>query len=745
MSSLYFFQSPNISKEELAAVLFETAKKSKSTFDEKLKLIESLILKFSPEQSTAILSYYTTVIGANQVRGKEDGTPPVLPAYVEFVQALAIKNHLIDFEYHPILTGDLQELTETITALFLSEMKTMYSDILSQTSDETQNIAFFQSYIRNRTKIERDWAYPFQVEKIANDLFKTVDSEFIKKFDISIHEVLDCFDLMINKIQERITKHVDSLTPIIRAKSSKDALKAYHKSINANGTVLDLEPQFREQGITSESRKLEIVRMMVLGHSDLRLPDIFMFSEEELKNISQKGEYLWSLLQSLSLAYGSLKNERIDYFFMANPILEKPFIFHEEALFIPCPWILSNNRIDIIEALIQNDKQLNKYYLEKQIRGNFLEEKVYQLFRSNFPEALFFRGSIVKKGNSVVTENDLLVIMDHIAIVIESKSAKLSASAKRGSRSRLEKDLSSLITKASQQIDLFCDHLIADQWKNIIRLETKKAGVYNQFDVSHIKHWIKLIITIEPLGILSTTQPNLVKSGLLRHTGQYAPLLALPDLEIIFDVLKRKSNKLHYLFSRRFLELDHEYFADEFDLLMLYTETGFNLAKNQTSYFLYDLSGSLHQFYRHNNFIGSKGKRPQLKLTEWWQRIISTIEERQTFGWALITSYLLTVTQEGQSEIQRNAELFKKQLKKLPPKKCSYGIYDSNFGDADFTILVFVYKDFTKEERDNTIFSILDDLIKKRAIREFVVLGFNMNQSHRPYGLAAYYSFKEEK
>lgn len=742
MSDLFFNKLPEISRDDLAKVLLESASESEATFEKKMKQIQSLILKFWPEQILSILSYYAPLSGVDQKEEVNEGFPPVLPAYIEFIQALILRHPSNDFNYNPILSKDFKEIVEVIHTLFISEMKTMYSDVVSKTNVDDQNLAYFQSYIRNHTKIEREWAYSFQIHRIASEMFKPMNMEFIQCLNISVGEIFQCFDFVQETIQLRIKKHMDILIPVIKAKSANEAIEAYHKSLGNSGPIPDFEPEFNKKGIKSPGRKLEIVSMLAFSHSDLKLPDIFTFTKDEIVKSFTNGDKLWYLLKSLSIQLGSLYQEKVAYFFMSNPVVTKPFLdLKDDAILIPCHWTLTNHRIEIIESVIQSNTQLYKYYLDKKIKGDFLENEVYQLFKEHLPGASFYRGSIVKQGETVITENDLLVILDHIAIVIESKSVKFSESAKRGSRDRMKKDLNVLITKASNQINSFCEHLISNS-DGTLKLETRKPGVYNEFDPSLIRQWIKLIVAIEPIGNLSTQQPSLAKSGLVNSRGEYIPLIALTDLEIIFNVLKFKANKIHYLFSRNHLEAYHEYFADELDLLILYTKTCFNLSRDQSAFFSINLSNSLHQFYQHNDFIGLNGNRPKIKISQWWQNIIETIENRSVSGWAIITSYLLTITYEGQQDIESNTKSLISQTKYMPPKKCSYGLYDSMFGDSPFSILIFVYKDFTKGEKYNTILSIIEDIIEETAKREFVVLGFDVNYSGHPYSLAAYYSFK---
>ena len=57
--------------------------------------------------------------------------------------------------------------------------------------------------------------------------------------------------------------------------------------------------------------------------------------------------------------------------------------------------------------------------------------------------------------------------------------------------------------------------------------------------------------------------------------------MALTDLEIVFELLPRVHEKLHYLERRAEFEHNADYTADEIDLLAFYLQTGFNIGEDE--------------------------------------------------------------------------------------------------------------------------------------------------------------------
>ena len=116
------------------------------------------------------------------------------------------------------------------------------------------------------------------------------------------------------------------------------------------------------------------------------------------------------------------------------------------------------------------------------------------LFETAFPAAQILRGSMWRGvDSSAPYENDLLICLDSYLIVVESKSGKVDAAAKRGG-DRLKKTLAKLIV--GRQSKLIAS--LASLSKTLGHTSsTLNEGLGNQCDTSAAKRVIRLNVTLE--------------------------------------------------------------------------------------------------------------------------------------------------------------------------------------------------------------------------------------------------------
>jgi hypothetical protein len=166
---------------------------------------------------------------------------------------------------------------------------------------------------------------------------------------------------------------------------------------------------------------------------------------------------LMNVIDKLSLTFGELRNYDIEHFFMNNPIWQRPIIKDDETYYCFVPGLLVSFCVEQMEFLIKDYEVIWGKYVER--RGDYLEKKTEELFRTAFPEAKIFSGSKWNDPDDHKEyENDLLVLTDTTAFVIEAKSGKMRPKAKRGDRGSLEGDIDKLFCRlcsSSQSFYLF--------------------------------------------------------------------------------------------------------------------------------------------------------------------------------------------------------------------------------------------------------------------------------------------------
>ena len=317
-----------------------------------------------------------------------------------------------------------------------------------------------------------------------------------------------CFNL-IDTVGKRINKHTEALRSVLRKRNKKKLV------IDCNNVFLET-PDNKEKFFNymrDNHRTLEEIRQMLLIHSDLFLLDLFVLDINDFVQAypdTIEVNHLLPVLHSWSLAFGDLEDQQIEHLFMGNPIWERPFIkLDETTFFCPIVGLLISFCLELMERVIRDNERLWQRYEKR--RAQYLEDEISRVFSQNLPQSNVYKGvRWHHPGENKDYENDVLVVFDVFAFVIEAKSGRLRASSKRGAPHSLAEDVKKLISEASVQAHRFVNYLKANP-KDLYKTST---GQMHQIDVSNVKYFQPLTITLESLGSLSGHLPSLQKGWL---------------------------------------------------------------------------------------------------------------------------------------------------------------------------------------------------------------------------------------
>lgn len=217
-------------------------------------------------------------------------------------------------------------------------------------------------------------------------------------------------------------------------------------------------------------------------------------------------------------------------------------------------------------------------YIKK--KGKYLESNVEQLFRKSFPNAQIFSGSLWSNNEEdKIYENDLIVLIEEFAIIVECKSGTISPAAKRGAPDRLFRTMKDLIVDPSEQAIRFQNFLIQNP---VLHSFKTRSGAKNNLDSSKIKYYIPLAITLSNLGSIGCNLKKLISAKIVLHKlEELAPSISYTDLEVIFEILSMQAEKIHYLSRRREFEAHVDFQGDEMDLFGFYLDNGFNIGETE--------------------------------------------------------------------------------------------------------------------------------------------------------------------
>jgi hypothetical protein len=398
---------------------------------------------------------------------------------------------------------------------------------------------------------------------------------------------------------------------------------------------------------------------------------------------------------------------------------------------------MSHIALDILEYLVWDNEAMRNAYTDA--KANFLELEMEQLFQTAFPNASVLRGSQwIDKQTGQGYENDLTVVLDNFALVIEAKSGGISNPARRGAPKRLFETLKGLIEEPSDQALRFIKHLEQNQEEHLFKT---KRGIINNIDSRKIKYYIPLGVTLSQLGFISSNLKKLIKAKVVnKQLEELAPSISFTDLEVIFELLPLEVQKIHYLGRRREFEAHMEYEGDELDLLGFYLDNGFNIGETE---YLRDLAMNMCMKSKELDpyFVGtSEGitvVKPELAMTKWWKDLLHTISVRKIDGWVETGYILLNSTKEDQAKFE---EMFKELMLRIKEKKVdkphNWVVFVSGPERRRYIIAGYPFTKIDKGERNGVMEEIFSDENFGKA-RGCVVIGVNMDRLDYPYTVLA--------
>jgi hypothetical protein len=658
--------------------------------------------------------------------------------YQEILQAMAL-SHPRSGSFKPLAEGaeklkyDMMEIGHLIKA----KLQKLPKNIVDQKSlyqyQVRVNMMGYHLAVRN-------WAYHFQMLRVAQDMAGLIRKEFMTIYHVDPVDFITLLFTMSSAIETRLN---DYLRKIMSALASDDYLEIQNGYQAAIGQEA-LSEQSKERLWEKSGRNLTELRVILLMHSDLFLPELFTWSIDEMIDLS-KGETqasaLAGLMDKLSFSFSDLKDFQQEHIVLDNPVHNKPFIRLSEQHFFSSLWMtIPHISLSLLEYLAQQDDKLKKRYETK--KAQYLEDQTELLFKSSFPTAKVYRGSKYKGLESKDYENDLLVIIDSFALVVECKSGTVTNAAKRGAPDRLFKTLKELVEDPSEQALRFIRYLKDNRGLHSFKTDsTSDASHKNIVDTTRIDYFIPLGVTFYHLGLAGTNLKLLIDAAVTdKKINELAPSISLTDLEIIFATLKTDATKIHYLHRRREFETQVKYIADELDLLGFYLDNGFNIGnKENDPGWIFNLilqSKKLDPYFtgrRENSSI----EIASLKIIPWWKDILGQLATKKPKNWLDFSYILLNMNDDDQMQLENLVkELTLSILNGTAQQEHNWVVYRTANRNRQYSFAVYPYLNKHRDMRDEMIQEILDQEYEQNpAIKGSVVIGVNIEKKHYPYSV----------
>ncbi|MDR6761909.1 hypothetical protein J2Y38_002118 [Flavobacterium sp. 2755] len=736
--NLYSFPNPIVEEltfEERKGYFLKIAKEAGEEFE---KQYEELMLYFKEYDAMYLCSVCLLYFMAGPEgidREAIDGKLDFHPFMLEVLQCLAL------FQPNTISAKPLQNEVNSFKKLLIglnNNLSLSYFS-LNEKAENLDDISRFslRMEMMMHTLAVRNWAYEHQMKEVALDLASIIGERFItsKGYDpVTLLNLL--FDL--NEItNDRITSHIVKMHPMLKAKNYNDVFNHYETAFPHVRRTSAIERENMWKHFGKNLRRLQSIMMQ---HADLVLRDLLTFTVEDIQSVSKTAidrDLTVEIFDALSFGFADLEGSDKNHIFLNNPVHQKPFIkLDDGSYFSAITFLFPHLGMDILENALNTDLKLkNQYAAEK---GKYLEDKLEKLFRDAFPGSEIFSGSMWKGSDSDrLYENDLLVIIDDFALIVEAKSGTVSPPAKRGAPDRLFGTLKYLVEAPSNQAIRF-EKFLKDN-KKIHNFKTK-SGKKNVVDATKIRYYVPLGVTLSNLGSIGCNLKKLIEAGVINSgLNELAPSISITDLEIIFELLPMQAEKIHYLSRRREFEAHVSFQGDELDLFSFYLGTGFNIGITE-----YDNSMWMNLTLKSKEldpYIIGKSRgvtlpKPVLEKSPYWEDILRSLEESKRPMWLQSSFILLNVAKEDQQMFEKKLNELKSNIKHgSMPLKHNYMRMLSGPERRCYAIVGYPYINIKQQERNNLLQDIIDKESEK--LRGTVILGYDLVWEDHPYTMVA--------
>ncbi len=714
-------------REERIAILQEVAQAAEDEFQRNYFSLGKWFEEYDALHLLAYCCYYFVGHPAG-VDPEVSGKLEFYPHHLEIFQAFSLMQERT-FSDRP-LGPDADRLLDVMSAIGQAESIRGFKAIIDQDEGESKR-NFVLSSMRAQTRAVRNPGYPHHIHQIARDLAETIREDFADIHGVDSVRLVDALFHLPEIAMERLTDHRESVGSFYREKTFQGVASSYLKAF-PDELDFDAEQLFELMG-----RKLRSMKAALVYRSDMWLADCFAFTLDDVVGaygqcVDQQA--VKAVIDKLAFEFGDLAGQNKEWVILDNPVWKRPFIkLDDETYFLALAGHIPHYVPSLLEGLVTEDGGLEQKYRDRKAR--YLEDEVERLFRAGFPGGQVYRGSMWEDSAGNKGENDLTMVLGSVAIVVEAKSGSLSPHAQRGAPKRFVDTVRQLIAEPADQAYRFIR--VLEEKKGPQSFVTK-SGAENRIDVSGVRYFLPLTVTMEQFGLVSNLR-NLADAGISeRKASELAQVLSLTDLMVIFEVLELQSEKVHYLFRRRELGARMQLYGYEMDVLAFYLDRGFNIGdmefSGDRSVHLTSWSKVLDPYFV-GQILDVAVDKPRLRLTPWWTKMLQRLDRNLSVDRLDAAIMLLNVPFDDQQKLEGQfAKLSDRARRKRSEEPRTWVELLTVPAERQFCIALYPYFSTYREKRDEVIGDFLGQDNAQQS-RGAVCIGVNLDRRDNPYSV----------
>ena len=484
-------------------MLRKAAETASDTFQREYSTISQWFEKYDAFYLLAFCSLYflSQPEGIDaEVMGKLD----FYPHYLEILQAFSLMQDR-SFSVQPLgaeadnLHAHMQTMGDAMV------MRTI--DLGENLKDEELRKRQLLETMRGETASIRNWAYSSYMRKVTHDLANTIGQEFTTLYGVDPSRFTDTLLRLAELADNKLNEHLDRTRAFFRLKNYQDVASSYHTSFPG---VAGIDSDGIERVFDLVGRSLPKFKSLLVAHSDLRLPECYTFTLDDIAVAYGDGadkESLRHLFDGLSIEFNELKDQNKEYVILDNPVWRRPFIKSgPDSYFSVIVGLMPHYALSLLEALASSGSSLEKKYRAR--KAQYLEDELERLLKAGFPRGDVYRGSLWKDQDGNQGENDITVVVDCVAIVVEAKSGFISPPARRGGTARFQHTVKDLIEEPAEQAFRFIRLLKSQPDPHSFNT---RRGELNNIDSRTIRYYIPLTVTLEQFGSVGSVSVCLTR------------------------------------------------------------------------------------------------------------------------------------------------------------------------------------------------------------------------------------------
>jgi hypothetical protein len=504
----------------------------------------------------------------------------------------------------------------------------------------------------------RNWAVPSAIEKLIAETWAPLEDDVRAATGVRIGDASRFLFTISSEIERRLITHLHRTAPLTEVRAGQTALKRLGEAFPG----IRSEPDFADRAAELQVATGAELRSRVLLLASRALPDVVSLSLDQLIGLypgSASADSIEALLERWSLRPGDTSHLPFERLFDSNPIWTRPFIQLESSYALAGVTLIQSFAVQLIEALVEPHPELMERYARQ--RARYLERRAEAVFAEAFPSAAVTRNAAYRPAGALSEyENDLLVVLDDTALVIELKSNRIGSAARRGAEGSAEDAVERLIVTPAEQATRFEHYLRANLPKPKVRLSGQPAVL----DLSAVTTFLPLTVTYEDLGLWARPLP-LKRAGLVPHELNPARPLLLTDAVQIFDLLSSQATRIDFLERRAWLDKEVEWVGDDNDLVALYLHNHLRVSPPPSNvvWLVTHASAELQPYFVANEKNWPL-RKPQIEMTPLWRDILAKLEAIALPGWLAPCRALLSVAPRTQRDFARQVDQLRQQVKR---------------------------------------------------------------------------------